>query len=388
MRKLLLLITLVLSIKTSYSQPCGARYLDSIFATVNVTTVPFGQNYDYLGNMVNLFADIYTPNGDVATNRAAIIYVHGGGFVGGTRNDVNITRLCNQLAKKGYVVASIDYRLGVPDTTNLQKGKAQLRAIQDLNAFVRYAKANSATVKIDTTKILISGGSAGGATILAKAFLDYSEFPFYIDTTGVGTLEGISNNLSNSNNVYAAYSLWGAVGDTIWIQPGDIPVGCIQSILDPCIPWNFGPSCNVPGYSVYGSNSINKRATSLGIPTTLHGFQSSQHDLGMDSIPFQDTTVMLLSTFYYNLMCGSNIGISENSNTLPIIIYPNPASTTINISFPSNTNYQIQIINTFGEILLTMQNQKSIDISQFPEGIYFIKIDQDNHTYFKKIIKQ
>lgn len=387
MKELALLLSSVAGIGVSIAQPCGSRYLDSLFISATVQTVQFGQNTDYAGNPVALFADVYTPTGDTANDRAAIIYVHGGGFVGGTRNDANITRLCTQLAKKGYVVASIDYRIGVLDTTNAEKGKAQLRAVQDLNAFVRSAKAASAVFRIDTTKILITGGSAGGATILAKAFLDYAELPSYMDTTGVGTLEGASNSLSNTTDVFAAYSLWGAVGDTTWIQPGDIPVGAIQSIFDPCIPWDFGPSCNVPGYSVFGSRSIHTRATNLGIPTTLHGFQSSQHDLGMDSIPFQDTTIMLLSTFYYDLMCTPSMVIAEDPGAMNVLVYPNPFHDRIQVSPPQDVR-SFSLVDHLGRTVYTGDPVWTQDLSGLPTGIYVLRMGGANSTTSVVLVKE
>ena len=56
--------------------------------------------------------DIYQPTGDNVTHRPLVILAHGGSFVNGTRSsDYPITALCADLAHKGYVTVSIDYRL-------------------------------------------------------------------------------------------------------------------------------------------------------------------------------------------------------------------------------------------------------------------------------------
>lgn len=292
----------VISCKKSSNTPAAPeRYKDELFSSVTKSTIQFDQQPDYQGNSVILYADLYQPSGDNSTSRAAIIYVHGGGFTGGTRDGGNITYLCEELAKCGYVAASIDYRVGVADTTSTAKGKAQVRAIQDLRSFIRFAKANAAITKIDPTRIFITGSSAGGATVLATAYMDYAERPAYIDTTGVGGLEGKGNLNGNNTLVKAVYSMWGAVGDTSWIKQGDIPVACIQSMNDPCIPWNYMSStCNTPGYGSYGSNSLNKRAKNLGIQSTLYGFNSDVHDLGM-TFPYIDTTITQMTNFLYPL---------------------------------------------------------------------------------------
>ncbi|MBC7919680.1 MAG: alpha/beta hydrolase [Ferruginibacter sp.] len=277
------------------------RYKDELFSSFTKSTVQFDTQPDYHGKPTALSADLYQPTGDKATNRAVVVYVHGGGFIGGTRDGSNIPYLCEELSKRGYVVASIDYRVGVVDASPMAKGKAQIRAIQDLKSFVRYAKFNAASARIDVNKIFITGSSAGGATVLATAYLAYSERPTYMDTTGVGSLEGRGNLNGSNAAVKAVYSLWGAVSDTTWIQRGDVPVGCIQSVDDPCIPWNYGPSsCNVPGYGSYGSHAISTKAKNSGIYSSLHGYSSSEHDYGF-TFPHIDTTIAKMTDFLYPL---------------------------------------------------------------------------------------
>ncbi|HRH60283.1 MAG TPA: alpha/beta hydrolase, partial [Chitinophagaceae bacterium] len=154
---------LIIFISNSFSQT--TRYRDSIFSAIETTTVVFGANLDYHDVMDTLRADIYQPQQDDDTARAMIIYVHGGGFVKGTRNDSSIQALCRKLTARGYVTATIDYRIGISDHQQVSGLiNASLRAVQDLNAFIRFAKTNAAQLKIDTNKIFIAGSSAGGIT--------------------------------------------------------------------------------------------------------------------------------------------------------------------------------------------------------------------------------
>ena len=55
--------------------------------------------------------DVYEPAGDHARNRPAMVWIHGGGFRGGTRHQGNVVGLARAFAQRGYVAASIDYRL-------------------------------------------------------------------------------------------------------------------------------------------------------------------------------------------------------------------------------------------------------------------------------------
>jgi hypothetical protein len=63
--------------------------------------------------------DIYTPlcNTNVSP---LVLVIHGGGFIAGDKNEVNITKICKNYAERGYVAASINYRLGYvsDDTTH------------------------------------------------------------------------------------------------------------------------------------------------------------------------------------------------------------------------------------------------------------------------------
>ena len=356
MKKITIILLALVVFNKLEAQPRGARYLDSIFSSVNKNTVQFDIQPNYQMVSKTLYADIYTPVGDTATNRALIIYAHGGGFVEGTRDGGNIPLMCREFAKKGYVVASIDYRIGVPDTTAASKGKAQIRALQDLKSFIRYAKQNAVMVKVDTNKIFTQGSSAGGGTVLGNAYLDYAEKPSYMDTSGVGAFEGNGNINGYTTDIAGVYSMWGAMVDTNWIQSGDIPVGCIQSIYDPRIPWTYSPSSyNVPGFPLYGSFSINQRATNLGIYSTLHGFNSNIHDLGLSSIPHLDTTIINASTFYYNILCGSMLDIEEpnipsKKSCYLSQNYPNPFNSTTKISYymPNSDIITLKIYDLLG----------------------------------------
>ncbi|HEX3997383.1 MAG TPA: alpha/beta hydrolase [Pirellulales bacterium] len=82
----------------------------------------------------------------------AVICIHGGGFRAGDRKDYN--GLCKKLAARGYVAATVTYRLSP---------KFQFPgAVFDCKAAVRWMKANAEKYHIDPERIGVLGGSAGG----------------------------------------------------------------------------------------------------------------------------------------------------------------------------------------------------------------------------------
>ena len=82
----------------------------------------------------------------------AIVYVTGGGFINANRD--NGVQLRNYLAEKGYVVASITYR--VAPTARFPE------PLEDVKASIRYLRAHADQWHIDKDRIGIVGGSAGG----------------------------------------------------------------------------------------------------------------------------------------------------------------------------------------------------------------------------------
>ena len=107
----------------------------------------------------------------------AVLCIHGGGFRAGTRDGYD--GLCVQLAQRGYVAATVTYRLSPA---------AQFpAAVQDCKTAVRWLRANAAKYRLDPARIGATGGSAGGHLAL-----------FLGVTAGVPEFEGTGNPTQSS----------------------------------------------------------------------------------------------------------------------------------------------------------------------------------------------
>lgn len=96
-----------------------------------------------------LSADLYTPEGDGPF--PAVLVVHGGGWEGRTRADMD--DISESLARRGYVVFNISYRFAPQWHFPAQ--------LQDLQQALRYLRANSAALKLRPDRIAAWGYSAG-----------------------------------------------------------------------------------------------------------------------------------------------------------------------------------------------------------------------------------
>lgn len=104
--------------------------------------------------------DLFLPPSRFASKgpRPLVVYVHGGGFVGGgprrSSAFADWPKVLASIAAEGYVVATVAYRFA---------GEAPFPAqIQDVKAAIRFLRANAAKYHIDPARAAIFGQSAGG----------------------------------------------------------------------------------------------------------------------------------------------------------------------------------------------------------------------------------
>ena len=121
---------------------------------------------------IELKVDIYTNDTINSAKKPCLIFVFGGGFKDGNRDNPNNLDYINYFANKGFVVASIDYRLGMKgvNASGIKFVKAIQKsidlAVSDLFSATNYLLENAKKYNIDTTRIIISGSSAGAITVL------------------------------------------------------------------------------------------------------------------------------------------------------------------------------------------------------------------------------
>ena len=286
-----------------------------------------------LPDTITLVMDVYQPtqSADAVTERPLVIYLPTGNFLPsvvngsptGSIRDSAAVNIAKQLAKRGYVCAVVAYRQGwnpVSPNQIVRTGtilNAAYRGQQDSKAAVRFFRKDRATTnayKIDPNKVALIGEGTGGYVAMAHAFLDQpwkiarlpgigdnkflrTEAPdsSVVDTNRVGNFDGtnniplnlsafaatgdllkVSGNVANhvgySSEVQLVINLGGALGDSSWIDAGQIPMIGIHAVRDPnapyfigdvivpttgdlVIPFASGAGFNVPKATQYGNNA-------------------------------------------------------------------------------------------------------------------------------------
>jgi len=334
MKRIFTLLTIALFVSSIGT--AQERYLDETFEEVTVTSnVVYGVNATVLlvpsvGEAVPqpLTMDVYEPAGDTETARPLVLVFHTGNFlpnvlngqISGTKTDNSAVSICTQLAKKGYVAASVTYRQGWNPLAETQPVRAlgliqaAYRGIQDGRTAIRYFRQNQDgdnTFGIDPDKITAWGYGTGGYLTLGLATLDdYLEIPtsengagkFLLDVNGDGIpetpmvvpqyhgdIEGkvltiapdaafglpagdttnYPNHVDYSSEVNMVVNLGGALGDISWIDENTAPIVTVQSANDIFAPYDDAalvvPTTGDEIVRVQGGIAIHTALTAAGI---------------------------------------------------------------------------------------------------------------------------
>lgn len=135
---------------------------------------------------LDLKLDIYHSK-DIKADAPLLIFVHGGAWKKGNKHDYLVYLI--SYAKKGYITATVQYRL-----TDIAKYPAQLYDVEDA---VRWLKSNAGEYHIDRNKVAMIGGSAGGHLVMMSA---YTNTPEDVDENGVSAdVQAVVNFYGPSN---------------------------------------------------------------------------------------------------------------------------------------------------------------------------------------------
>jgi dienelactone hydrolase len=219
----------------------GVRFLDEVFA--GITTIKdavYGHAVDSQGVRRALTLDVHQPAGDTATTRPAVVWIHGGYFTRGSKEDY--PDVWRQFARAGYVTASINYRLDptIPESAadivaanRLDDYFHEVRDAQhDAQAAIRWLRANAAAFRVDPARIAVAGHSAGGIITNAVAFNE--EDP------------GSSGNPGYPSRVAAAVAMSGGAvpTKTVTVGANEPPLLVVHGLADATVPYAVAaPAC-------------------------------------------------------------------------------------------------------------------------------------------------
>jgi predicted esterase len=250
--------------------------------------------------------------------------MHGGGFKpeDDFSNKNQWITLCRLLAKRGFVAATIDYRVGWtdrnkrwPDYTPEEKKNpsgiyAIYRAYQDGRAALRYFVHNASLFGIDTNNIFVGGRSAGGDMSIALAFYDQHDVDSVLATVVpnnchkmFGGLDSSTNNFTNKFKLRGIANMWGPIFDTAMISKEEaqaMPMIMFHGTDDQSVTYKRWDTNNFP-FIIYGSYYIAQRYRNIGACYQLNTKVGGGHGEDFSN----EFLAEHMSAFFKNVMCNN-----------------------------------------------------------------------------------
>ena len=218
---------------------------DSSYTVLQETNITYAEGLSHNTTSTTPFSiplklDIYYPNNN-SSNRPVFMFIHGGGFTGGTKTKPEIVEMANYYASRGWVFASIDYRTteelgeisgmspqdvrsyytglaphewidtaiaGSNNDDQVKQATAMYLAQRDSKAALRWIATNASTYNINKDYITVGGASAGAITTIALGISNQEDFRDEISISDDPTLS--TTNLSQTYNVRSMVYFWGS----------------------------------------------------------------------------------------------------------------------------------------------------------------------------------
>lgn len=228
-------------------------------------------------NGQKLYLDRYEVASDTNA-RPCVIFMFGGGFVNGTRDEPRYMPYFNHLAERGYCVVSIDYRLGFKGYAPAPgDGPVEMLnhfaytigiAVEDLFDATTFLLDRAEEWKIDPKLVVASGSSAGAVSVL--------QGEYYISNR-----HELAGKLPHGFNYAGVVSFAGAiftVGDLTW-PSAPCPVQMFHGDADSNVPYD---KVTELGAGFYGSKYIATTLDSIRAPYYFYSVTDAAHEIAVE----------------------------------------------------------------------------------------------------------
>ncbi|MDC0629546.1 alpha/beta hydrolase [Flavobacteriaceae bacterium] len=277
----------------------------------SLKNISYGAANDYMGNLQDLKMDVYFPNSDIDTQekRPLILLIHGGGFTGGSRESMSYHS--KELSKRGFVTATISYRLGYNREVFGNIQKAVYRAQQDANSALRYIASQKEKFKVDMSWVFIGGSSAGAITSLSTSYASQEEWNKIAPQfeSDLGPLESSENSLNEIFTIKGIYNFMGAILPVVFNSGDLIPTISFHGELDTTVP--IGKSM----MTGFGSRPIHEMLIEAGVcndltvvPNGGHGIYRTKKDV--------DFRINRVSCFFKSLICNNCVDFMAEESVI------------------------------------------------------------------------
>ncbi len=216
---------------------------------------------------------------EITGDKPCIIFVFGGGFVNGERNNDFNSEYMKRLAQNGCVAIAIDYRLGMKNVkkkkienpmefVNMLENTINI-AVEDLFDATSYVLSKAQEWNIDPEKIIANGSSAGAVTVLQGEYM-------------ICNKETLSKRLPGNFNYAGVIAFAGCIfsnnKDLKWLSKPS-PIQMFHGDADSNVPYNKVEMFNL---GMYGSKYIAGQLNEMQTPYYFHSVENAAHEIAGD----------------------------------------------------------------------------------------------------------
>ena len=247
-------------------------------------------------NGEELYMDRYTLDEATEAARPCMIFAFGGGFVMGERDHEYYSVYFDRLAREGIVVVSIDYRLGLKGIKADGGLVAMIEvfnnainiAVEDMYAATNYVIERAEEWGVDTSKIMISGSSAGAITAVQAEWMRCN---------GAERAQVLPEDFRYAGVVSCAGAIFSVKGkpkfDTM-----PAPMLLFHGTSDSNVPYDHS---SMFGVGFYGSAYIVKQLDKLGSPYWFYSVEYGDHSIAGIPLFYQcDVIMQFINDFVLN----------------------------------------------------------------------------------------
>ena len=242
----------------------------------------------------DLFLDVYEPlKGSETTaygkEKPTVIFMFGGGFIHGTRDDVDYHKWFRQMTENGYRVISIDYRLGLKGSNKV--GVAQVNvldkaihmAVEDLFSATTFILENADQFGVKSDNIVISGSSAGAISVMQ------AEYEIANQTKWASVLPAGFNYAGVMSFSGAILSREGKID----FKNDPCPTLMLHGTSDELVPYD---QIKVFNLGFFGGGKLVERFKKYGLSYNMYHFVDYGHEIAMSMETTLDLQIKFLET--------------------------------------------------------------------------------------------
>ena len=352
-----------------------SKAINLSFQTLKAVAYP--TNYNGLIDVVyknvnspNTRMDVYYPT-NVSTPVPVVINMHGGGWVGGFKEEQGGF---DMYFNRGYAVVNVEYRM--------RNEILAPAAVEDVRSALHYVLNHAQGWNIDPQKIIFQGGSAGGHLALIAGYLQNNriydnecvQYTGDIKVMAVIDKYGAAELISFTP-VYSGMVAWlgsrstdetfiRSLSPVHWITPQTPPTFIIHGDADPTIPYSQSVALQAALQTAGVKNSFTT------VPGGLHGGFPTIYNTQFESdvLTFIDEVLTNITTVTIPEKSLDNTKIQIKNNTITI---------------DSEDNIKTTVYNALGNKIYST-NANTFNIST--KGFYIVKMEFNNRTTITKFL--